>query len=136
MSDNSITAAPVGKIRKRILLVEDEASLRKVLAHVLTHCGYDVLQADDAEFALVVLRQQPVDLVITDILLGAKDGIEMLMEMKHVAKGTPFIAMSGGGRMEAAHYLDVAKALGAHAVLPKPFGHENLIAAVRSAVGE
>lgn len=123
-------------LRKRILVVEDEEGLRKVVAQVLTHKGYDVLQADDAEFALVLLRQQSVDLVITDILLGDKDGIEMLMELKQLAKGTPFIAMSGGGRLAAEHYLFVAKAMGAHAVLSKPFGHEALLEAVRGALAE
>ena len=94
-----------------------------------------MLQADNADFALLLLKRHAVDVVVSDIIMGEKDGIEMLMEAKRHAVQPKFIVMSGGGRLAAEHYLFMAKALGACATLTKPFRCEELLAAVRDAVG-
>lgn len=119
---------------KRVLLVEDEEGLRKALAVMLTRAGYEVLQADNADFALLLLKRQPVDVVVSDILLGEKDGIEMLMEVKRHPTQPKFIAMTGGGRLAAEHYLFMAKSLGAFATLNKPFSSDELLAVLRRAL--
>ena len=117
---------------KKILLVEDDDGLRNELRLLLAEEGYEVFDSSDGETALKVLQGNPIDLMITDILMPNVDGIELLMEVSHSHPDLLVIAISGGGRTTMRtgqlDYLDMARRLGpVKAILPKPFSSEALI---------
>jgi DNA-binding response OmpR family regulator len=114
----------------RILLIEDDDSVRTILLLTLTHYGHTVIEASNGREGLDLFRQGNVDLVITDIVMPEKEGFEVLMKLRRKHPSMKIIAMSGGGLHNAAHYLHTAKLLGAAKVLAKPFSNETLMAAV------
>ena len=73
-----------------------------------------------------------IDVVVTDILMPEKDGIELLMELRERAPDLPVIAISGGGRISSLNYLETASAMGAVAVFNKPFNEKFLIEKIES----
>jgi DNA-binding response OmpR family regulator len=105
---------------KRILLVDDEPGIRDSVAMVLETAGYVVDQAEQGATGMRLLRAHTPDLVITDILMPQKEGIETIREIRSVLPDTPIIAISGGTDI-GADYLKIAQNFGATAVLPKPF---------------
>jgi DNA-binding response OmpR family regulator len=114
----------------RILLIEDDDSVRTILLLTLTHHGHTVIEASNGREGLDLFRQSNVDLVITDIVMPEKEGFEVMMKLRRKHPSMKIIAMSGGGLHNAAHYLHTAKLLGAAKVLAKPFSNETLMAAV------
>ena len=82
---------------KRILLVEDDNALRPLLVKLLRKNGYKVLEAADGYEAEAILNKETVDIVISDLLMPGKDGIELLMSIREKYPNLPLIAMSGGG---------------------------------------
>ena len=119
----------------RILLVEDNDDLRAVLRTGLERAGYVVHAAVDGRAALRVLGQEPVDLVITDILMPDMDGLELIRSLRLSHPALPVIAISGGARLAMGDFLPVAKAFGAVQTLTKPFAISQLIEAVRALIG-
>ena len=116
----------------RILVVDDERGVRTFLQEVLADAGYAVLVAEDGEQAMKMVRAQCFDLVLTDLVMPEKEGIEIIRSMRQELPELKIIAMSGafGGG-----FLKVAKRLGANSTLAKPVAPEQLIAAVRSVLG-
>jgi CheY-like chemotaxis protein len=114
-----------------ILFIEDEEALRRILCGVLADVGYDVREADNGRSGLNQLREDPVDLVITDIVMPEIDGIEVVQVVRRLYPATKIIAMAGGSPSSAQCYLKMARLLGADAVLAKPFTAAKLLAAVR-----
>jgi CheY-like chemotaxis protein len=82
----------------RTLLVEDDEAVRGILARTLVAAGYEVEEAANGEVALAAYRRQASDVVITDLVMPEKNGLEMIMEMRRLDPGVKIIAMSGGGR--------------------------------------
>ena len=121
---------PVSPAMARILLVDDEASVRELMAIVLEAEGYSVTKAGDGNSALAALERESFDLVITDLVMPGKEGIETIMDIRQRWPQLKVIAMSGGGRGSANDYLDMAAQLGARRTLEKPFGSEDLVALV------
>lgn len=121
----------------RILLVEDDASLRSVLRRALERAGYRALEAADGRAALDVIRTEgePVDMVVTDIVMPGMEGIELMISIRKTHPSLPVIAMSGGGRSSAQSYLQIARSAGAVRVLAKPFEIESLLETVREVAG-
>ena len=113
----------------QILVIDDEPLFRDYLRRILQQEGHSVLEAGDGEHGLRTLDEQDVDLVIVDIVMPKKDGIEVLMELRRRKSGVGVIAISGRGRPSGS-YLNPAKALGAARTLMKPFARGDLIAAV------
>lgn len=116
---------------QRLLLIEDDARLRATLSELLRQSGFEVAEAEEGEEGLRLHRQQPADLVITDLIMPGREGMETILELKRIEPGIKIIAMSGGGRVRAAEYLPVAAAAGADRVLEKPFGIERLLELIR-----
>jgi CheY-like chemotaxis protein len=114
----------------RILLIEDDESVRTVLYLTLVHYGHTVVEASNGREGLDRFRETKPDLVITDIVMPEKEGFEVLMKIRKKNPALKIIAISGGGLHNAAHYLHTAKLLGAAKVLAKPFSNEELMAAV------
>lgn len=114
----------------RILLVDDEPSVRTLFGEVLALDHHEVTTADDGAAALATLTHGTFDLIVTDIVMPGKEGIELIREMRQSMPDLPIIAMSGGGRGSAADYLQLASLLGARKTLAKPFSARELLDAV------
>lgn len=118
-----------------ILVVDDEDTVRDILCENLVECGFDVSSARDGQEAL-----QRIDdgcrpqVVITDIIMPRREGLEVIMELRKKHPGIRLIAISGGGRTKSADFLQLAERLGADAVMPKPLDIDELERTVRSLV--
>ena len=113
-------------------MIDDNAQLRDMLRPVLLKMGYSVTTASDGAEAFEAIARTQFDVVITDLLMPGKDGIEVIGELRRKQPGAKIVAMSGGGRGSRDHYLQTASGLGAHAVLGKPFSFSELEAALNS----
>ena len=120
--------------RPRLLVIDDDAGVRVTVARILEDESYDVVTAADGARGLEMFVAELPDLVITDILMPGKDGIEVIIEMRRRRPDALIIALSGGGRIGNTGYLEVATMLGATAALGKPFEADELLALVRSAL--
>ncbi len=120
----------------RILVVDDDIEIREMLRTMLERAGYDVLEAANGNLAIGIYRREAVDLIITDLIMPEKEGIEMIMELCREHPGIKIIAMSGGARVHPQSHLDMARALGARHVFTKPFGAQEMIRVVRELVDE
>jgi CheY-like chemotaxis protein len=114
-----------------ILLVDDDAQTRNVLQSTLETAHHQVIPAQNGQEALQRVSTVHIDLVITDIWMPEKDGLEVIQELRRSYPLIKVLAYSGG---YCEHDFDVfcaAKALGAHATLPKPFGLSELLNTVQ-----
>jgi CheY-like chemotaxis protein len=118
-----------------ILLVEDDESLRSLLRISLERMGNAVTEARDGKEALALFKQGPVNLVITDLVMPEKEGLETIRELRRGHPELKIIAMSGGGRADARDILKMAKLFGATAVFRKPFSLADLRKAVAKLLG-
>lgn len=115
----------------RILIVDDESGIRDVLSRVLSRGNHDVRSCPGAQAALDEVGSWQPDLVITDVYMPEMDGIEFLLALQEEQPDLPVIAISGGGALGSAGLaLEDASELGAVRTLTKPFGLEELLAAV------
>jgi CheY-like chemotaxis protein len=121
----------------RILLVEDDDAVREILRKALVAAGHEVDEASNGDVALAAYRRQAADLVITDLVMPEKDGLETIMELRRIDAAVRIVAMSGGGRTlgPGQLYLESARALGARQILSKPFTVGALLKAVTEALG-
>ncbi len=115
----------------RILIIDDDVHILAMLRMMLERENYDVMDAINGKEGLKRHRKAPADLIITDIFMPEKDGIETIRELRRDFPGVSIIAMSGGGKNDLGTYLGVAKALGALYTFAKPFENEELLNAVR-----
>ena len=123
------------KLMIRILVIEDESSVRTGLVRVLANAGYDVADTANGTDGLRLWREGGADLVLTDILMPDTNGIEVILELQKSAPGLPVIAMSAGERSADFALLAEAKVLGAVSLLRKPFSRDELLAVVAAALG-
>jgi CheY-like chemotaxis protein len=115
----------------RILLVDDNDAIRTVLRRLLARSGFDVVEARNGVEALAAHRAQPADIVVTDLIMPEKEGLETILELRRMQPRLRIIAMSGGGRVRAQDYLKLAAALGASRTLAKPFSEAELLKAIQ-----
>lgn len=113
-----------------ILLIDDDDLFRAALADALTGRGFKVIQASDGEEGMALFRAEPTDLVITDMVMPNKEGIETIGDLRREDPNVGIIAMSGGLAQNAPLYLKLAGNLGATRTLKKPFGLPALITAI------
>lgn len=116
---------------KRILVIDDDSQTRQMLRQALERAGYSVVEARDGAEGLQYYQENPADLVITDILMPEKEGLETIRELREKFPSVKIIAISGGGRTGKLDFLPVAKKLGALRTLYKPFPLQELLDAVR-----
>ena len=110
----------------RILLIDDDDSLRNVVAKSLAHAGHTIIQASNGQQGVDLARATSVDLVITDLVMPVQEGVETILFFKRERPELPVIAISGG--MSNAHlYLEIAAKMGARRVLAKPFSPQELL---------
>lgn len=115
-----------------ILVVDDEPGIRELLCLMLESEGYNVTAAQDGLEASKLMAAKPVDIVITDLLMPERDGLEFIAEIRKKFPAVRIIAMSGGGHIARDSYLKIAKNFGAHFLLEKPFTQAVVLAAVES----
>jgi len=115
----------------RILVVDDDQVLRGALRIVLEAAGYDVIEAADGDAALRVFGEHGADLVLQDIFLPERDGLEVIRALRAAIPPPTIVAMSGGGRIGYVEVLGAAAAFGAARTLRKPFEARELLAAIR-----
>lgn len=121
---------------KRILLVEDEDDLRGMLRMFLEKMGYAVSEARNGQECVDTFKKEAIDLIISDLMMPEKEGLETIRELKRGNPHVKIIAISGGGRSDARDNLKMAKLFGATVALSKPFAFHDLATAVKDLVGE
>ena len=116
----------------RVLVIDDTAEVREMIGKMLSSEGYDVLEATNGEEGMQLIRSEPeIDLVITDLIMPEKEGIETIRELKQDYSHIRILAISGGGKIDAQNYLAIAKGMGADLTLSKPFVKQDLLKAVQ-----
>jgi CheY-like chemotaxis protein len=113
-----------------IVVVDDDALIRELLAEWLGEAGYRVRLAGTGSEALQLLRGQPAGLLITDMDMPGRDGAQTLEEARRLLPGLAVIAISGGERKGKRDWVATARDLGAASTLAKPFERADLLAAV------
>jgi len=113
-----------------ILVTDDEELVRFTIREMLEAHGHVVSEAKDGNELIAHCNQHATDIVVTDIIMPEKEGIESIIELKQDRPEIKVLAISGGGRTKNMDFLDVAKQFGANGVLAKPFTEEELIEAI------
>ena len=111
-----------------VLVIDDDPGMRDMIRNMLESAKYQVIVAASGVSALPLFREHRPQLVITDILMPDKDGIETVREIRKIDPEAKIIAVSGGGRAKYTNFLQIAQAFGASEVLEKPFRREELLA--------
>jgi CheY-like chemotaxis protein len=119
----------------RILVIDDEPSVRNVIRSALTWAGHSVAEAGDGATALAALRTWVPELVVCDLFMPGSDGLDTIWSLRQVAPKVPIIAISGGGRWSPKETLDEAVALGANVGLAKPFRPGDLLQVIGTLLG-
>jgi DNA-binding response OmpR family regulator len=115
----------------RILVIDDEPEMRTILRQILEKAGYEVVDASNGREGLRRYSEKPADLVITDLVMPEKEGIETILDLKRKFSGVKIIAVSGGGQVGPRDYLKLAGELGALKTFAKPFSMGELLKAVQ-----
>lgn len=119
-----------------ILVIDDDAAVRRMLRQMLEGAGYEVVEAADGAIGLDLYNKRPVDLVITDILMPEKEGIETILALRKTAPEVKILAISGGGRMNKGDLLSTAEFFGAVRTLAKPFARKELLGMVQETLAQ
>jgi DNA-binding response OmpR family regulator len=113
-----------------IMIVEDDNDLREMLKLSLLQRKYTIIEASNGKEAIAKFKPSLVDLVVTDIIMPDEDGLKVIMKLKEIKPNIRIIAISGGGKAGPGNYLNLARALGADEIFPKPFSVQSLIAKI------
>lgn len=111
----------------RILLVDDNDALRALLAEALREAGHEVVEANDGRKAIAAVAPGAFAAVVTDVVMPEADGAEVMNALRLLSPRPRLVVISGGGKIEPARYLQLARALGADEVLQKPFPPSRLV---------
>jgi CheY-like chemotaxis protein len=112
------------------VVIDDDAEVRCLVALMLARAGYEVAQAKNGEEGIELCSTLKPEVVVTDIFMPRRDGIDVLREVKTRAKQPRVVAISGGSPRLQVDFLNVAERMGADAVVPKPFTPTQLLQAV------
>lgn len=118
----------------RILVIDDDELFRAMLQQLLENEGHEVLTAKDGVEGVKRFSENGVDVVVTDIIMPERGGLETIMALRKNHPDIRIIAVSGGGRVVKANFLTMAKSLGALCVLQKPFERRQILQAVEEAL--
>jgi two-component system chemotaxis response regulator CheY len=117
--------------KRRILVADDDPGIRRTLQIGLAKAGYEVIEARDGEEATRLWRENGVDLIIADIYMPNKSGLQLIMELRAHNSTIPVIAMSDGGRNKNLNPLIYSEVLGSVRTIGKPFSLEDMVAMVK-----
>jgi len=119
-----------------VLIIDDSSDIRELYGRILKQAGYTVIEAADGKIGTRLYRDNPTDLIITDIVMPEKEGIETIMEVRRDYPDAKIIAISGGGKaMASSTCLMLAERLGAQKTFVKPIKIAELIQAVKELIG-
>ena len=114
-----------------ILIIEDDTEVRNMLKIMVQRAGFLVQTAKNGLEGVNAFRRSPSDIVITDIVMPEKEGLETILELREYYPDVKIIAISGGGRHDAKNYLQSAKDFGADYIFDKPFRQKEILAAIK-----
>lgn len=118
---------------RSILVADDEEGIRRLLEQWLTRVGHRVTCVADGRAAARLMREQKFDLLITDVVMPDGDGLELITAFKKAQPEARILAISGGGRyLQSNDCLKIAKGLGAHGAVMKPFNAEQMLAGIEA----
>lgn len=115
---------------KTVLVIDDDAQIRDLLKQALEVGGYEVSVACDGKDGMNQYRDNPADLVITDIIMPEKEGLETIMDFRREFPEVKILAMSGGGAVGPEEYLRMAEKIGALKTFVKPFAMMDILSTV------
>jgi DNA-binding response OmpR family regulator len=115
----------------RILIIDDDPQILDILGQILEREGHQVVAALNGKEGLKLYRENPTDLIITDLIMPDKEGIETIMELRRDFPDVKIIAISGGGHNHADQYLSMALKFGVQRTFAKPVARAELLKAVR-----
>lgn len=119
-----------------ILVIDDDQHVRGMLRTVLEDSGYNVLEAPDGNVGVQLFGENRVDLIITDIIMPDKEGLETIREIKASSPDAKIIAISGGAKVGPGTYLKLAERLGAQRAFEKPIQISVLLSSISELLGE
>ena len=120
---------------RKVLVVEDDSIMRDTIRDILQFEGLEVEAVNGGVEAINRLASTSYNLVITDIIMPNRDGYEVIHAALTACPSTKILAISGGGSVSSEAYLAMAKDVGAHSILSKPFDIDELLMIVRNAYG-
>jgi YesN/AraC family two-component response regulator len=115
---------------KRILIVDDNLMMCKLVRNLLREENFEIEEATNGIEGLEIVRQQHIDLIITDIVMPKMEGIELIMNLRHDFPNIKIIAISGG----KPYYLYVAKKMGIEGIFTKPLNHQLFLNTIRKVI--
>jgi CheY-like chemotaxis protein len=118
-----------------VLVIDDDAAARRLFTEVLSREGHSVHASADGQLGLQQFKKARPDVVVTDLIMPNREGIETIRAMRAFDPSVPIIAMSGNAGAKFMNFLKVAKLSGAALTLEKPFTPEKLVAAVTQVLG-
>ncbi len=118
-------------MKKKILIVDDEAPIRKLLTKLLEPEGYEIFEASNGDQGLDLVHSNRPDLVIIDLIMPGKEGLETIREIHKLFPDVKMVAMSGGGLGDPGLYLNLAIKMGAQLSFQKPMNHDFLVSTVK-----
>ena len=110
-----------------ILIVDDDELARFTIREILTTAGHEIAEAESGDEAIKSQKAQPFDLIVTDIIMPGKDGVEVIAELKQDDPAPVILAISAGGPLGDADFLQRALDVGADDILAKPFSEDSLV---------
>lgn len=118
-----------------VMIVDDDPMLRQMLEDIFGEAGWQTSTAEDGRRALERLETaQPPDLVVTDIIMPDKEGLELIQDIRRFDRHLPVVAISGGGRIDPQSYLNLARQFGAVETVAKPFTPSSILEAAGRAL--
>lgn len=111
----------------RILIIDDDELVRAALRLMLGREGHDVTEAVDGRKGIAQQRQCPFDLVVVDLIMPDKEGIETILELRKLAPNLAIVAISGGARIEPEELLKLARCCGANVTFSKPVDRREFV---------
>jgi len=117
---------------KKILVIDDDIQGNQMVCRILKNAGYEVRSAFDGVEGIKLFMKERSDLVITDLFMPEKEGLETIMELRQADKEVRIMAITGGApNMNMADLLDTAEMFGANALMAKPFHMETFLQRVK-----
>ena len=120
----------------RVLVIDDEPYILLMLKKMFEKEGFEVDIAINGDEGVRMFSKYPADIVITDIVMPEKEGLETIREFKQSNPDLKIIAISGGGRIDSKEYLDSARLFGAARIFRKPFKQREMVNAVHELLNE
>jgi len=121
-----------GKIMIKVLLVDDDEIIRETLTEVLKLRNFYVHSLSDGTKVVSEIKENNYDIIILDIVMPNKEGLETIQDVRKVNTKIPILAVSGGGRTTPSSNLELAKMMGANDTLIKPFDSQSLIQKIQN----